>query len=189
MTANDGGETGDRTRRAPDGGTASGRVVGIHVAPSAGEDMAARDRVEAVAGRGLRGDRYFAETGTYTDSARDVPRDVTLIERETLAALERDYDIDLPPGAHRRNVTTEGIALNHLVGDRVRLGDAVVEITELCEPCSYLQELLGVADLYDALRHRGGLRGRIVEDGTVAVGDPVTPMEDADAAIPRDERG
>ncbi|MFB6156658.1 MAG: MOSC domain-containing protein, partial [Haloferacaceae archaeon] len=97
------------------------------------------------------------------------------------------YDVDVPEGAHRRNVTTEGVGLNRLVGDRLRIGDTVVEVVELCEPCSYLQELLGVEDLVDALRHRGGLRGRIVEGGVIAAGDAVTVAGEADAAIPRDE--
>lgn len=177
----------DGARRADGRADGPGRVVGIHVAPDAGEGMEAREEVEAVAGRGLRGDRYFAATGTYSESARDVPRDVTLIERETLAAVERDYGVDIPAGAHRRNLTTEGVGLNRLVGDRLRIGDAVVEVVELCEPCSYLQELLGVEDLVDALRHRGGLRGRIVEGDVIAAGDAVTVAGEADAAIPRDE--
>ncbi len=135
--------------------------------------MEPRERVEAVAGRGLRGDRYFEATGTYSDSARDTPRDVTLIEAETLDAVRRDYDIELAPGEHRRNVTTRGVALNHLVGARFRVDGAVCEGVELCAPCSYLERLLEREGVHDALVHRGGLRARIVQSGTVAVGGHV----------------
>lgn len=161
----------DRTARIDR--TGRGTVVAIHIAPEAGVDVQRRERVDAVAGRGLRGDRYFAGEGTYSASARDVPREMTLIESETLAALEREVSIELSPGAHRRNVTTEGVALDRLVGERFRVGDAVCEGVELCEPCSYLERLLGIDELYDALVHRGGIRARIVESGSIAVGDEV----------------
>lgn len=159
---------GDRIDR-----TDRGTVAAIHIAPEAGADVQRRERVDAVSGRGLRGDRYFAGEGTYSASARDVPREMTLIESETLAALEREVGIELPPGTHRRNVTTEGVALDRLVGERFRVGGAVCEGVELCEPCSYLEQLLGIDGLYDALVHRGGIRARIVGSGSIAVGDEV----------------
>ncbi|MFC7007642.1 MOSC domain-containing protein [Halalkalicoccus salilacus] len=158
--------------------TDHGTVFAIYVAPEASADVRARERVDAVAGRGLRGDRYFAGDGTYSASARDVSREITLIESETLAALEREAGIELPSGAHRRNVTTRGIALEQLVGERFRVGGAVCEGVERCEPCSYLERLLGIDGLYDALVDRGGIRARIVESGSIAVGDEVAARDD-----------
>ncbi|WP_122091233.1 MOSC domain-containing protein [Halalkalicoccus subterraneus] len=154
---------------------ASGTVSTIHIAPEASATTESHETVEAVAGRGLRGDRYFAEQGTYSRSARGTSREITLIEAETLAALERDFSIEIPPGAHRRNVTTRGVALNHLVDERFSVGEVVCEGVELCEPCSYLEGLLDIDGLHDALVHRGGLRARIVDSGRIAVGDGVTP--------------
>ena len=151
----------------------NGAVRAIHTAPEASAPMEARERVEAVTGRGLRGDHYFAGEGTYSDSARDISREITFIEVETLKAIQRDYDIELAPGAHRRNVTTHGVALNHLVDERFRVDDVTCEGAELCAPCSYLEQLLETAGVHDALVHRGGLRARIVTDGTIQVGDPV----------------
>lgn len=147
-----------------------GQVRHIHVTREQGGGPAAVDEVEAVAGAGLRGDRYFREEGTFADREGS---DLTLIESEVLAAIERDYDIELEPGAHRRNVTTAGISLNHLVGDRFQIGDAVCLGTGLCEPCSYLEEHLGAHGVREALVHRGGLRCRIVEGGAIRVGDPI----------------
>lgn len=147
-----------------------GAVRRIHVAPEQGAEPESVERVDAVAGAGLRGDRYFDESGTFAD--RD-GCDLTLIESEALAAVERDCGIDLEPGSHRRNVTTEGVALNHLVGERFRVGDAVCVGTELCEPCSYLEEHLGERGVREALVHRGGLRCRIVESGEISVTDSV----------------
>jgi len=150
-----------------------GRVTAIHIARESGGEPESVQSVDAVADAGLRGDRYFDDAGTFAD--RD-GGDLTLIESEALAAVERDYDIELAPGVHRRNVTTEGVSLNHFVDRRFRVGDAVCLGTELCEPCSYLERHLEERGVREALVHRGGLRCRIVEGGTVGVGDGVRPV-------------
>ncbi|WP_254761871.1 MOSC domain-containing protein [Natrinema marinum] len=151
----------------------AGRVRVIHVASEQGAPMERLERASAVAGRGLEGDRYFDTEGTFAD--RD-GSDITFIEQEALEAVERNYDISLEPGAHRRNLTTDGIALNHLVDRRFRVGDAVCEGIELCEPCSYLESHLEERGIREALVHRGGLRARILEDGTLTPGDGIEPL-------------
>lgn len=160
----------------------AGVIEAVYTAPAAGEPMVPRERVEAVAGRGLRGDRYFDGTGTYSDSARDVTRHITLIETEALDAITRDYDVHVGVGEHRRNITTAGIGLNRLVGRRFRVGDAVCDGVELCEPCSYLEEFLGQTGVREALIHRGGLRARIVETGYITTGDEITVADNVDAS-------
>ena len=149
-----------------------GTVEAIHIAPAAGEPMDAVDAVEAVDGRGLSGDRYFSEAGTFS-GVEGTGRDLTLVEAEAIEAIEREADIALGPGEHRRNVTTRGVALNHLVGERFRVGEVVCAGRRLCEPCSHLESLTGEA-VIDALLHRGGLRADVVSGGTIAVGDDVT---------------
>ena len=153
--------------------TRTGSVERIHVAPDTGGDPEPRDSVEAIAGRGLEGDRYYRGTGIYNEREDLEPSDVTLIEAEALEAAAADYDAAFEPGAHRRNVTTRGVALNHLVGQRFRLGGAIVEGIGLCEPCGYMESLADEPDGAAALEHRGGLDARIVESGTVRVGDDV----------------
>lgn len=133
--------------------------------------MKSTETVEALSGQGLRGDRYFREEGTFSN------RDhcgITFIEAETLDAIAQDYEIELEPGVHRRNVTTRDIALNHLVGETFQVGSVVCEGVELCEPCSYLEQLLEEEGVRKALVHRGGLRATIRESGTVSVGDEFT---------------
>lgn len=147
--------------------TSTGTIRTIHIAAEQGAPMERLEAVRAVAGRGIEDDRYFDTEGTFAD--RD-GSDLTLIERETLEAVERDYDIGLEDGIHRRNLTTEGIALNHFVGERFRVGELVCEGTELCEPCSYLEGHLEREGVREALVHRGGLRARILEGGVVRPG-------------------
>src|SRR5579862_7404673 len=115
-----------------------GRLVAIYVAPVGGAPMEARDRIEALTGVGLRDDRYATGTGTYSKTGRD-PRDVTLIEREAVeAARTEDGGIALREDETRRNLVTEGVALNHLVGRIFRVGDVRMRGIRLAEPCTYL---------------------------------------------------
>lgn len=157
----------------------TGRVEQIHIAPDSGDPMNERTDVEAVAGRGLRGDRYFEERGLWNALDEDPDRevkgasDITFIETEALTAIERDAEIEIPVGAHRRNVTTQDVPLNHLVGRTFTVSDVVCEGIQLCEPCGYMQSLVGEPGLAEALIHRGGLNARVVESGTFAVGNEV----------------
>ena len=153
----------------------TGTVVAIHIAPGRGEPMLGLDRVRAIAGVGLEGDRYATRSGQWSQDPR-VDRDITLIEAEVIEDLEASEGIVLDPGESRRNVTTRGIRLNDLVGRRFRVGDAVCEGTRLCEPCQYLTDHLGKPVL-KPLVHRAGLRARIVEGGEIAVGAKVAALD------------
>jgi MOSC domain-containing protein YiiM len=140
--------------------------------------MEARGDVRAVAGVGLAGDRYALATGTYSKlGAR--PRHVTLIECEALDGARRDESIELAGRETRRNIVTEGVALNHLVGRTFRVGGALLRGVKLAEPCAYLEGLLGRPGARAALVHRGGLRAEILEGGVIRVNDVVDPDDGA----------
>lgn len=147
-----------------------GRLVAIYVAPAASAPMEACDRIDAVAGAGLRGDRYATGTGTYSGSGRG-PRDVTLIEREAIDAVRTDDGVDVREEQTRRNLITEGVALNHLVGRAFRVGSVRMRGVRLAEPCAYLEQLAGVVGARAAFVHRGGLRAEVLDDGELRVGD------------------
>jgi MOSC domain-containing protein YiiM len=84
------------------------------------------------------------EAGFYSHKPEE-GRQVTLFEIETLQALARDLKITLLPEEHRRNVTVEGVPLNHLVGRQFYLGETLLEATRLSTPCRHLEEILGKA--------------------------------------------
>ena len=150
-----------------------GVVMHVHLAASAGAPMQPRDALELVAGRGVVGDRYAAGIGFYSDRPEE-GRQVTLFEQEALDALKRDHGIDFAPGEHRRNVTTSGVPLTHLVGKRFRIGAALVEATRLSVPCQRLVELTG-KKVFKPLINRSGLNCRILQGGTIRPGDTVEP--------------
>jgi len=152
-----------------------GNVVAIQIAPEAEAALVSVREVKAVAGQGLEGDRYFFRRGTYSKK-HDATREATFIEAEALEALGRDYELELSPVESRRNITTRGVALNHLVGRTFRVGGAVFKGLKLCEPCGHLEQLTG-RPVRAGLIHRGGLRAEILESGMVSLGDKIESIE------------
>lgn len=151
----------------------AGQVVAIYVAPGEGAPMEARAEAEALAGKGLDGDRYAIEAGKFSGT-KVTKRAVTLIEREAITAANDAYDLGMTEQESRRNIVVEGVPLNHLVGREFFVGGVRLRGYDLSEPCAYLEELTG-KPARKALLHRGGLRAEIVESGTIRVGDAVRP--------------
>ncbi len=151
-----------------------GKVLAIHIGETS-QPLNSVASVEAQAGVGLAGDRYGTGAGTF--SKKNSPdREITLIEQEAIEALEREYQISISPGEARRNVTTQGVPLNHLVGKQFKVGDVVLQGIRLCEPCGHLEKLLARGKVQEGLRHRGGLRAQIVKSGVIRAGDVVTSV-------------
>ena len=147
----------------------SGSVEWIGVRPERRALPVVVDAVE-VTHTGLIGDHY---------SGRNGKRAVTLIQAEHLqavAALSGHRAVD--PALLRRNIVVRGINLVALKGRRFRIGGAVLEGTGACDPCSRMEENLGLGGL-NAMRGHGGLNASVVEPGRIAVGDAVVALEDA----------
>ena len=150
-----------------------GTIVAIHIAPTGAAPMRSVTSAQAVVGRGLEGDRYYSKLGTYSNQPGS-GRDVTLIEIEAIDGLKRDYEVELDAARSRRNIITQGIALNHLVEQEFCIGDVVLRGTRLCEPCAHMEKLT-VKGALRGLIHRGGLRAEIIKGGTIRVGDRILP--------------
>ena len=151
---------------------ANGTVVSIYITAVAAGQPAPVDEARAVEGKGLEGDRYFLQKGTYSDQPGP-DREVTLIETEAIESLERDYGLKIDAGDARRNVITRGVPLNDLVGREFRVGDVAMRGIRLCEPCAHLAKLTDDRALR-GLVHRGGLRAQILSGGMIRVGDIIS---------------
>jgi MOSC domain-containing protein YiiM len=141
-----------------------GRVEGIFIGPER-TLPAPVERVRALAGRGLEGNRYF-----YDEAPPG--RAVTLIAAEALEAFAAETGTELAAAESRRNVLTRGIDLNALVGKRFRVGEVECVGVELCEPCLHLESLTHPG-VIKGMVHRAGLNADLLTDGVIAVGDPV----------------
>ena len=146
-------------------------VVSIHIAPAAQVPTSAVNEVHAVPGKGLEGDRYFTLTGTFCKNPGP-DYELTLVEAEAVEALKRDCGLELSPGETRRNIVTQGVALNHLVGREFKVGPVKIRGIRLCEPCAHLEKLTRPG-IISGLAHRGGLRAQVLTEGTIRVGDAV----------------
>jgi MOSC domain-containing protein YiiM len=114
----------------------------------------------------------FDEAGIEGDAHRSPGsvRSVLLEDREVLEEL------GLAPGQIKENVTLGGVGVNALEpGTRLRIGDAVLELTKECAPCTRMEEIR--PGLQERLRGRRGVLARVVEPGTARIGDPVHVLD------------
>ena len=147
-----------------------GTVIAIHVAAEHEAPTVAVESVEAVAGAGLRGDRYF-------NPDRPPEEQLTLIEAEQLESFTERTGLSLSAQESRRQLTTYGVRLNPLVGRRFMVGDIECRGIELCEPCRHLERMTRHGVLA-GLVHRGGLNAEIVTGGEIAVGARIVVLGD-----------
>jgi MOSC domain-containing protein YiiM len=111
--------------------------------------------------QGLVGDRYSGRSGS---------RHVTLIGRENIAAIASFLAKDVAPEQLRRNILTSGVNLLALKDKTFRIGEALLEMTGECHPCSRMEEVFGEGG-YNAVRSHGGITARVVQSGVVRIGD------------------
>ena len=118
------------------------------------------DKIECVAGRGIRGDRFFDYKENYSGQ-------ITFFAMEVFEALRLELNLpDAEPAATRRNVITRGIDLNTLTGVEFELQGVRFSGVEECRPCQWMNLVIG-AGAETWLRGRGGLRARILSDGVL----------------------
>jgi MOSC domain-containing protein YiiM len=150
-----------------------GKLLAIAIARQAKGTMENVEAIEAVAGEGLMGDRYGAGIGAAQFQGRRKPEnEVTLIAKEAIEAANDEYNVAIAHLDTRRNLLTEGVPLNDLVGKTFRVGSVLLKGLELCEPCGYLEKRT-FAGIKAALKHRGGLRCCVLEGGEIRVGDEI----------------
>ncbi len=151
------------------------KLVRIFVAPTAGAPMRSLGCVDAVAGRGLVGDRYESGQGTFSGRMAifQGAREVSLIDRASIAIcnqrLQRQGNSALDAADLRRTLVTDGLSLIEHRDHYLAIGDVVLHILGSCPPCGYLSRLLDT-DMRHALRGIGGVRARVEQGGVLRVG-------------------
>ncbi len=147
-----------------------GEVRWIGLRPGRGEPMNSVEKAELDTKVGLVGDRYSGRSGS---------RHVTLIQAEHLPVIASCTGADdLGPKLLRRNVLVQGVNLLALKDKRFQLGSAVLEYTGLCHPCTRMEQLLGPGG-YNAVRGHGGINARVLSSGTIAIGDKLRAVHEA----------
>ena len=120
--------------------------------------------IECVAGRGIKGDRFF-------DYKDDYKGQITFFSLDVFEKLRDHFHLgDKSPGALRRNVVTSGIGLNDLIGEDFSIQGVQLRGMAHCRPCYWLDQAVAPGT-EKFLQGNGGLRAQIVSDGVIAVGD------------------
>ena len=141
-----------------------GKVVEIGIANIKGNQIQNVNKVEALKGKGLQNDRKFSENN-------QKERQITLIEIENINYFNNISKKNIPPLDFRRNIITENIRLNDLVGKKFFVGNVKLKAHDLCRPCKYLQDKLKQNNFIKEFLHKGGLRCEILTNGKINVGD------------------
>jgi hypothetical protein len=135
--------------------------VGHHGGPPGDHPVIEQDEVECVAGHGIRGDRYFTFKENYKGQ-------ISFFSQDVFDAMR--HELDLPaaqPAATRRNVLTSGVNLSTLVGAEFEIQGVRFVGVEECRPCYWMNKALRDERAENWLKGRGGLRARILTDGSL----------------------
>jgi MOSC domain-containing protein YiiM len=148
---------------------APAEVAALYIAPTAGTQMERADRADAVAGRGLVGDRYFLERGHWSGTDEC---EVTIIAQEDIDEIERRSNVRIQDGEHRRNVVIRNLPIENLIGKRFHIGSASFGYERPRPPCAYIQ-MVSQPGMTKALGKRAGICVRCIKSGVVQEGDRI----------------
>ena len=141
-----------------------GKVLEIGITNTKGSQIIKVREIEALKGKGLVNDRKFRESNLKHCQ-------ITLIEIENINYFNKISKTNIPAKEFRRNIVTEKISLNELVGKEFFVGKVRLKAHDLCRPCKSLQDRLKQNNFVKEFLHKGGLRCEILTDGIIKVGD------------------
>ena len=143
-----------------------GKVLEIGISKNKNNKIVNVNDVEAIKGKGLVNERHFKENN-------EKRCQITLIEIENINHYNKLTGTTIPAINFLRNIVTEGIKLNELVGKEFLIGSVKVKAHDLCRPCKYLQESLKQKNVIKEFLYTGGLRCEILSSGKICVNDQI----------------
>ena len=143
-----------------------GKVLKIGISENKSNKIVNVNEVEAIKGKGLVGEKHFKENNNKRIQ-------ITLIEIENINHYNKITGTKFPAINFLRNIVTEGIRLNVLVGKEFFIGKVKVKAHDLCRPCKNLQEFLQQKNTVKELLYTGGLRCEILSSGKIFIDDQI----------------
>ena len=143
-----------------------GKVLEIGISESKSNKIVNVNDIEAIKGKGLVGEKHFKKDNNKRCQ-------ITLIEIENINHYNKITRTTIPAINFLRNIVTEGIQLNELLGKEFFIGTVKVKAHDLCRPCKNLQESLQQKNTVKELLHTGGLRCEILSSGKIHVNDQI----------------
>ena len=143
-----------------------GKVLKIGISENKSNKIVNVNEVEAIKGKGLIGEKHFKEDNKKRSQ-------ITLIEIENINHYNKITGTMIPAINFLRNIVTEGIRLNILVGKEFFIGKVKVKAHDLCRPCKNLQESFQQKNTVVELLYTGGLRCEILSSGKIFINDQI----------------
>ena len=143
-----------------------GKVLEIGISENKSNEIVNVNEVEAIKGKGLIGEKHFKEDNKKRNQ-------ITLIEIENINHYNKITGTQISAINFLRNIVTEGIRLNALVGKEFFIGKIKVRANDLCRPCKNLQESFKQKNTVKELLHTGGLRCEILSSGKIFINDQI----------------
>ena len=152
----------------------SGKIVKLLISKDPKSAMLSLNQIVLEAGKGIFGDRYYNQEGTFSNKGEIQPdRDVTLIEIEKINDLNKEHNLDITAEDFRRNIVVSNCDLNSLVDKEFQIGEVVLKGLRLCEPCKYLSDKLNNEEVLSQMIHKAGLRAQIIKSGSIDLNSQV----------------
>jgi len=144
------------------------KVLKIGISKNFGNEIQIQslNEVQAIKGKRLINGKHFKKNN-------EARCQITLIEIENINYYNKISGTTIPTISFRRNIITESIKLNELVGREFFIGKIRVKAHDLCRPCKYLQESLKRKNLVIELLRKAGLRCEILSSGKIYINDQI----------------
>ena len=142
------------------------KIIEIGITGGSNKEIEKVKSIEVVSGKGIKGDRYFHDFN-------EGKNQLTLIESENIDYYNKTFKTNFKYLEFRRNLVTQNIQLNDLIGKTLIVGEIKIKAHDLCRPCKNLQEKLGKDNIIKEFLRRGGLRCEILNSGSIEIGDNI----------------
>ena len=144
-----------------------GKIKAINISNLDGEKTFYINQAILHKNKGIVNDRYYKNFKKNYEQ-------VTLIESEKIDDFNKKINRKLEYKDLRRNIITSGIDLNNNINKKIKISNVVLKIHQLCQPCKYLQNKLGIKDLIKNLVYKSGVRAEILKSGEISTNDQIT---------------
>ena len=142
------------------------KVLKLGIANKNNQEIQERQSIDVLAKQGVVGDRHFKEFN-------DPYCQLTLIESENIDDYNIKHGLNISYINFRRNIITQGIKLNDLIGKKILVGNVQLEGVDLCRPCRHLTEVLNQENILKEFLRKGGLRCQILTSSNIRIGDEI----------------
>ena len=142
------------------------KIIKIGITSSNNRKIEEVRSIKVLANKGIVGDRHFKEFN-------DPYCQLSLIESENIDYYNVKYGLNIRYVDFRRNIVTQGISLNDLIGKKLLIGKVEVEVIDLCRPCRHLTEMLDQKNILKEFMRRGGIRCEILSSAQINIEDAI----------------